>query len=107
MPANTQFKRLFLREWREHRGLTQDQLAERMEMSRPQISKIERGISQYSQGFLEAAAYALACDPADLLIRDPTSPGAIWSIWDQIPEQDKPRALQVLQAFIAPRKTGT
>jgi transcriptional regulator with XRE-family HTH domain len=100
MITNSPFRRLFLREWREHRGLTQEQLGDRMGMSRPQISKIERGMAQYSQEFIEAAAYALRCEPVDLIMRDPTAPGGIWSIWEQIPEVDRPKALQVLEAFV-------
>ena len=92
-------QRIFLREWRKHRGITQEQLAERLDIDRTIISKIETGKLDYHQHFLEAAAAALACEPADLLVRDPTGPDAIWSIWDRIPQADQPKARAVLQAF--------
>lgn len=101
-------QRLFLKEWRKHRHLTQEQLAERLDVDRTIISKIERGKLQYSQGFLEVAADALMCDPADLIVRDPTTPDGIWSIWDNIPEHERPRAIAMLKAFIGDdKKTGT
>jgi len=56
----------YLREWREYRHLTQDHLAERMEMSKSQISRVENIRREYTQRFLEAAAYALDCDVPDL-----------------------------------------
>jgi transcriptional regulator with XRE-family HTH domain len=47
------------------------------------LSRIERGLQPYSQAVLEALADALQTDPASLLIRDPSDPEGIWSIWDQ------------------------
>ena len=48
--------RTFLKEWREHRQLTQEQAADRLNISRALLSKIENAKSPYSQGFIEAAA---------------------------------------------------
>ena len=99
MIKKKQRQRIFLREWRKHRGVTQDQLAERLDVDRSIISKVETGKLDYHQHFLEAAAEALACEPADLLVRDPTAPDPIWSIWDRIPPIDRPKAQAVLQAL--------
>ena len=66
-------RKTYFREWREYRGLTQDQLAERMETNKGAISKIENGHSTYNQSSLEAWALALQCEPADLITRDPNS----------------------------------
>lgn len=101
-------QRLFLKEWRKHRQLTQEQLADRLDVDRTIISKVERGKLQYSQGFLEAAAEALMCEPADLIVRDPTTVEGIWTIWDTIPEHERERALTILKTFATgPKKTGT
>lgn len=95
-------KPIHLRGWRKHRHLTQEQLADRMGVDRTVLSRVERGIIGYTQGFLEAAAYALSCEPGDLLMRDPSQPDAIWSIWEQIPPEDRDRARAVLSAFANP-----
>ena len=98
----------FLKQWRQHRGLTQGRLADRVGLSTPFISEMERGIKGYSQDTLEALAEALMCEPADLLMRDPTSPDPIWSIWDRVPTTKRNDALRVLAAFAdGPKKTGT
>lgn len=92
-------QRIFLREWRKHRGLTQQQLADRLDIDRTIVSKTETGKLEYNQHFLEAAADALMCEPADLLVRDPTAPDPIWTIWDRIPAVEKPKAIAVLEAL--------
>lgn len=91
--------RTFIREWRNHRNLNQDALAERVGVTQETISRLERGDIGYTQPILEAVADALGCTVADLLMRDPTNPAAIWTIWDQIPPVDRQRALGVLEVF--------
>jgi len=58
----------------------------------------------YSQDFLKACAEALRCEPADLIMRDPTAPEAIWSVWEAVPPAERPRAIEVLKVFA---KTGS
>lgn len=99
-------QKIYLKGWRQHRGLTQEQLAARIGVDRTIISKIENARLGYSQALLEAVAEALSCSPADLLMRDPSQPESIWSIWDQIPATERERATQVLMAFAIDRKTG-
>lgn len=98
----------FLREWRIHRNLTQQRLADRVSLSKPFISEMERGKKGYSQETLEALAEALMCEPVDLIMRDPTSPDPIWSVWDRVPQAKKNQALLVLAAFADDsKKSGT
>ena len=97
--------RHFIRAWRKHRNLTQQRLADRIGISREYVSMIEKGKRRYDQNFIEAAAEDMQCTPADLIMRDPTQPGAIWSIWDQIPPERRSIALDVLSGMIP--KTGT
>jgi len=71
-------KRWYLTEWREHRGLSQDELAERVtsltddwekpvRLSGGDVSKLERGKRRYNRDQLEAFAQILRCEsPADL-----------------------------------------
>lgn len=63
-----QLGRTYIAEWRDSRGLTQEALAERINMSRTTLSKIENSESPYTQRTLEAIAEALSCKPYDLLI---------------------------------------
>ncbi len=95
----------FLRAWREHRNLTLDQAVERLRelhnvvLTKTSLSRIERGKQPYSQPILEGLADAYETEPASLLIRDPSDPEALWSIWDQVRAADKPVALEQLLAF--------
>jgi transcriptional regulator with XRE-family HTH domain len=66
----------FIREWRKHRGVTMDQLAEKLGVSLAVVSRLERGQQRYNQDLLERAAIALRCSPADLIQRLPASPEA-------------------------------
>lgn len=94
----------FIRQWRRHRRLSLVQLAERVGISHGQLSKVERDKRPYSQPLLEKLAEELGTDPASLLMRDPTDPEGIWSIWEQVPATERPRALTILKALT---RTGT
>lgn len=63
----------FIKEWRKHRGLTQEQVANRVHMTRNNVSKVESFNRPYTQQTLPLFAEALGCDAADLL-RAPPSP---------------------------------
>ena len=100
----------FIRAWRKYRGLTLAQLADRLQVelevdiSEGQLSRIERGETPYSQDILEAVAQALRCEPADLIMRDPTQPDAIWSLIDTLAPVERARAIAVIKAMTG---TGT
>jgi transcriptional regulator with XRE-family HTH domain len=93
------FQRTFIKQWRDYRELSQEQLAERVTAylvehgtgdgyTHASIGRLERGLMPYSQPILEALADSLGTDPASLLIRDPTDPTGIWTIWEKaLPEQ--------------------
>jgi transcriptional regulator with XRE-family HTH domain len=91
--------RHFIREWRKHRGLTLEQLAERIGMTHQNLGKIERGKVPYNQVLLELLADVLRCEPVDLIIRDPSAPEAIWSIWEQLEPQARRQVSEIAQTF--------
>ena len=91
--------RHFIKQWRKHRGLTQEQLAERIGIARSYLTKIERGDRRYDQPFLEAAASALRCEPADLIMRDPTATENLWSVWEQLSPTERVQAFAVIRAI--------
>lgn len=64
-------RRHFVREWRKFRGLTQEQLAEKLETTKANISRIENLHQGYTQDFLEACADVLKIEPAALLTVNP------------------------------------
>ena len=97
-------RQTFLRQWREYRNLTQDDLAERLETSKASISRIEAGQQAYTQDFLEACADALRTDPASLLMRNPTDEEAVWSLWDKAKVGDRKMIENIVRSVI---KTGT
>jgi len=93
-----------IRAWRKHRGLSLETLAERVGVSHGSLSRIERGRQPYAQRLLERLAEELQADPASLLIRDPTDPDGIWSVWEQAKPGQKNQILEVAKTLI---KTGT
>lgn len=99
-----QRRRIFVKEWRNYRGLTQEQLAERVGMSKGNISQLEQGVQGYSQEGLEAIAEALQCDPGQLLNVDPSRDDAIWSIWERAKEGERRMIVEVAKTIV---KTGT
>lgn len=96
----------YLREWRKHRQLTQEQLADRIGTSKGYLSDLERGVRRYNQDLLEALADALNCGPADLLMRDPSIQDAIWSIWEHAKPGERQQIAAVARV-ITGQKDGT
>lgn len=103
-----QRRRWFLKQWRNHRGLTQEQLADRVGVTQGLISQLENNRTDYTGALLEALADALLCDPQDLLMRDPSRPDAMWSILDNLkratPEEQE-QISRVSDALL--RRTGS
>lgn len=82
--AERTYRKTYIREWREHRGLSLRRLADRIEMgddehslSHASIGRIENGQQPYSQPILEALADALNVNVTDLLSVDPTKEGEV------------------------------
>jgi transcriptional regulator with XRE-family HTH domain len=69
--------RHFIKEWREYRQLTQETLAERLNVSPTTVGRIENYKVPYNQDFLELTAYALRCEPWDLLNVNPNMAGEV------------------------------
>jgi DNA-binding XRE family transcriptional regulator len=96
--------RWYLKEWRKHRGYTQERLADMIGSSKGYISDLERGERRYNQELLEGLAEALMCEPADLLMRDPSQPDGIWSIWDQLKPVEQAQVVEIAKTI---KRTGT
>lgn len=94
----------YIKEWRKHREMTQEQLAERIGIDKGYLSKIENGKRRYDQPFLEAAAVILRCEPADLIVRDPSDPDGIWSVWDTLKPVERSQVVEIAKTL---KRTGT
>ena len=75
-------------------------------MTHGQLSRIERGLQPYNQELLERLAELYRCDVVDLLIRDPSEPTNIWSIWDRAKPGERRQIVNVAEALVKGR-TGT
>lgn len=98
-PTKPQWRPTYLRQWREHRGLSQDELAPRLEIDRAHLSKIERGVHPYTQSILEAAADELGCTVMDLLTRKPDEAENIFVRWPVMTDQQRRQAIRLFNAI--------
>jgi XRE family transcriptional regulator, fatty acid utilization regulator len=62
---------LYLREWRQHLGVTLDDLAEKSGATASHISKVEDGHVQPGPAFVSACGKALGIEPKKLLSSPP------------------------------------
>lgn len=99
----------FFRAWRRYRGLTQQQLADRVDMSVSSISQLETGKQGFTDSTLLAIAHALNVEPGDLLSRDPAMDGQIVDLLRLIKQKGGKTALDVAIGAIngLPDRTGT
>ena len=93
-------QRHYIREWRKYRELNQDQLAERIGVQQPFISKIERGVQSPDLAFIEVAAEALNCTPTDLITRDPRDPEAIWDLYDKMTSTQRAQVVEIAKTLL-------
>lgn len=100
----------FIRQWRKHRGLTQQELAKRIDYTDGAISHIETGQSAYTQTFLEAIAKALDCKPGDLIFHEPktaSNKDKINQMVASMDEEDTAILMVMVEAFWRARKQKT
>ena len=110
----------YLRAWRLASGLTLEQASERIErlsesranadpstrsmhMTHATLSRVERGKIPYGQGLLEILAEVYKTDRASLIMRDPSEPEGLWSIWEQLKPTERVQAVEVIKAL---RRSG-
>jgi transcriptional regulator with XRE-family HTH domain len=96
--------RTFLRHWRKHRGKTLEQVSAYLHMSHSQLSRIETGKQPYNQELLEKLADLYMCDVVDLIIRDPSAPESIWTLWERAKPGERQQIQTVAEALL---RTGT
>lgn len=97
------FRRTYIREWRQHRDLTLEKLADRLDMTASHLSMLERGQRGYTQETLEQIAEALQTTAPSLLMRLPGE-DEIWSIWDHAKPGVRQQLTEIAKTLT---KTGT
>ena len=109
---NGRYKRTYIKEWRQHRGLSLRRLADRLELDGPHdtishasLGRIENGEQPYSQPILEALSVALDCSVTDLLSHHPGRHAEIIDLVSVLNDADREMALRFLQTLA--RKTGS
>jgi transcriptional regulator with XRE-family HTH domain len=96
-----QYTPTFIRQWRAHRGHTLEHLAGMVGTTHATLSRVERGLHPYNQEMLELLADALRTDPASLIMRDPTRPEALWSLWDRAKPAERDQISALAEAVLA------
>ena len=66
-------KSIYIREWRKHRGLTLQDVADATGITHATIGRVERGKIAYTRDTIEAITAALNCLPGQLLSFPPNS----------------------------------
>ena len=89
--------RVFLAEWREHRGISQEALGSRLGVSDVTVSRWETGKRRPDLNAQAAIAEALGIDPVDLF-RHPGQPSADALLRDQ-PAEIREQAIRLIQAI--------
>lgn len=98
--------RYYFREWRKHRGLTQEQLGERVDMTASSISQLETGKQGFTDTTLSAIAWALQTDPGSLLMRNPLKEDAVWTLVDSLSPAERAKVVEYI-SFVKSSRTGT
>lgn len=91
-------RRFFLAAWRKHRGLSQEDLAERAGVTQGLISQLETGKTDYTGETLEKLAKALDCEPGDLLRGIPAEILEL-RLLDDLPPRTRVQAVEIIKAL--------
>lgn len=105
------YKKTYIKEWREKRGLSLRRLADRLEhtpggepiISHASIGRIEKGQQPYSQPILEAIADALGVAPVMLLEVNPEKDGDVIDITLRLNEASpelRKQAIDIIEALL-------
>jgi transcriptional regulator with XRE-family HTH domain len=105
------YKKTYIKEWREKRGLSLRRLADRLEqspggellISHTSIGRIEKGQQPYSQPVLEAIADALGVPASMLLEVNPEKDGDVIDITlrlNKAPPELRKQAVDILEALL-------
>lgn len=89
----------FIKQWRKFRGLTMQQLAERLELSVSTFSRIERYRQSPTLDLIGQISVQLDCSPGELITRDPSRPDDMWAVWNSMTAEERARVFAVAKAL--------
>jgi transcriptional regulator with XRE-family HTH domain len=92
-----------LREWREHRNLSQESLGAMIGYTQGMISQLETGDVDFTGEHLQLLSGALNISIYQLLFQSPDVADDVLAIYDGIPDDRKPLAIDVLKSFLVRR----
>lgn len=95
--GGTKGRKLYIAEWREKRGLTQQQLADRVPTTKGSISRWENAERDPTKQVIDMLADALGIEPGDLW-HHPDRPSPADLLRDATPDEIS-RALTVIRAL--------
>lgn len=100
----TECDRNYLRQWREYRGLSQDDLAAAINTTKSVVSLLENEKRPLSSKWLRRIADALNTRPGYILDHDPNEVEAdIFDLWSRMSDTERGQAANILRAL----RTGT
>ena len=97
--------RHFVKEWRAHRGMTQEELAAAADITHGAISQLENGKVSYTQPTIEALATALNCEPRDLIGRPPGVEWGVDHIMARATAEQKRQLHDIALTIVGPDRT--
>lgn len=92
----------YIRQWREFKKVTQERLAEMVEVDRTTVGKIENLKLPYNQDYLERVSLALGVDIEDLVATDPLAqtPELVWSKVEKASPELRQKIEFVIEAML-------
>lgn len=93
----------FLKRWRKHRRLTQEELAVLAELTAASVSQLETSKQGFTSDSLSRLARALKCSPVALLAYDPSKEDSFWPLFEAaeaLQGNDRQRARAIMQTAL-------
>jgi transcriptional regulator with XRE-family HTH domain len=102
-------ERIYFREWRKHRHMTQDQVVNRlaihedtnMPATTASLSRLENGKQPYSPRILNALADIYDCETWELIGRNPLKEGAVIDMVRRLDERKQAQIAAFIKALEA------
>ena len=98
---------LFLKEWREHRGLSQSALARAIGTVSSRVNEVENGRERYNETLLNRFADALGTEPWCLLLGPPEVAEPLRALYFRLSPERRADALRLMAALNPPNEGGT